>query len=64
MRRIYAEAEVAMVSASDPLNLVGILTPGSRVSPFSNQMIVYRNGVPAEIGARGAVRSALQRVGR
>jgi ATP-dependent Lhr-like helicase len=52
--------EVVMVSASDPLNLVGILTPGARISPFSNQVIAYRNGVPAEIGERGAVISALQ----
>jgi ATP-dependent Lhr-like helicase len=62
VRRAKSEDEVAVVSASDPLNLVGILTPGARVSPFSNQVIAYRNGVPVEIGERGAVISGLQQI--
>jgi len=60
VRRTMGSDEVVMVSAGDPLNLVGILTPGARLSPFSNQVIAYRNGVPVEIGERGAVISALQ----
>ncbi|MGD0949475.1 MAG: DEAD/DEAH box helicase [Candidatus Binatia bacterium] len=60
VRRAPAGNEVVMVSAGDPLNFVGILTPGARVSPFSNRVIAYRNGVPVEIGERGAVISALQ----
>ncbi|MBP1684459.1 MAG: associated domain protein [Deltaproteobacteria bacterium] len=60
VRRAHGEDGVVCVSAADPLNLVGILTPGARVSPFSNQVIAFRNGVPIEIGERGAVRSALQ----
>jgi hypothetical protein len=43
------------------LNLVGILTPGPRVSPYSGQMIVYTNGVLADIGPLGAV---LSRIGQ
>jgi hypothetical protein len=31
------------------------------VSPFSNQVIAYENGVPVEVGALGAVLSRLQR---
>jgi ATP-dependent Lhr-like helicase len=50
-----------MVSAADPLNLVGILTPGSRVSPHSNQVIVYERGVPVDVGELGAVRHRLPR---
>jgi len=42
------------------LNLVGILTPGARVSPYSNQAIAYSDGVPVEVGPLGAVRSKLQ----
>ena len=34
---------------------------GARVSPFSGQVIAYRDGVPIEIGELGAVRSRLQR---
>ena len=62
VRRAPGADEVVIISASDPLNLVGILTPGARVSPFSNQVIAYRNGVPVEVGERGAVLSALQAV--
>ncbi|HEY2989651.1 MAG TPA: DEAD/DEAH box helicase, partial [Candidatus Binatia bacterium] len=48
-----------IVSAADPLNLVGIVTPGPRVSPYSGQVIAYANGVPTDIGPLGAVLSRL-----
>ncbi|HET7392658.1 MAG TPA: hypothetical protein VFK25_02640, partial [Candidatus Binatia bacterium] len=49
-----------IVSAADPLNLVGILTPGARVSPYSNQVIAYHKGLPVQIGPLGSVLSSLQ----
>ncbi len=61
VRRAGPDQEPVLVSCSDPLNLVGILTPGSRVSPYSNMSIAYRNGVPEEIGPLGAVLSKLPR---
>jgi len=60
VRRGPEETEAVIVAAADPLNLVGILTPGARVSPFSNQVIAYRNGVPVEVGELGTVMSRLQ----
>jgi ATP-dependent Lhr-like helicase len=60
VRRSREEEEIVVVSSADPLNVVGILTPGPRVSPYSIQVIAYRNGVPVEIGSLGAVRSKLQ----
>jgi ATP-dependent Lhr-like helicase len=60
VRRQAKEPETVIVAAADPLNLVGILTPGSRLSPFTQQVIVYRSGVPVETGALGAVKSRLQ----
>ena len=60
MRRAGEKGSTVIVSAADPLNLVGILTPGPRVSPYSNQAIAYTDGVPVEIGPLGAVRSKLQ----
>ena len=60
VRRLPEEHDVVMVSAADPLNLVGILTPGARLSPFVNQTIAYRNGVPVAVGEIGAVLSQLQ----
>jgi len=59
MRR-EQELSTIIVAAADPLNLVGILTPGQRISPFTQQVIVYRGGVPIETGALGAVKSRLQ----
>jgi hypothetical protein len=49
-----------LVAAADPLNLVGILSPGARVSPYSNQVIAYHKGVPIEVGSLGAVLSRIQ----
>lgn len=60
VRRRAEDEEPVLVAAADPLNLVGTLTPGPRVSPFSNQVIAYRNGVPVEVGELGAVMSRLQ----
>jgi ATP-dependent Lhr-like helicase len=60
VRRSQPQSEAVMISSADPLNLVGILTPGSRVSPYSSQTIAYSNGVPIEIGPLGAVLSRLQ----
>ena len=51
---------MVLIAAADPLNLVGIVSPGSRISPFSGQVIAYRRGVPVEIGELGTVLSSLQ----
>ncbi|MDQ7848765.1 MAG: DEAD/DEAH box helicase [Armatimonadota bacterium] len=60
IRRQSPSAELVLVSSADPLNLVGILLPGGRVSAFANQFIAYRDGVPVEVGSLGALRSRLQ----
>ncbi len=59
VRRHASGEETVIIAASDPLNLVGILTPGERVSPLSRQMILYERGVPVEIGTIGAIRHRL-----
>ena len=59
-RRADDKQQPFIVSAADPLNLVGILTPGSRVSPYSNQVIAYHKGLPIQIGPLGSVLSSLQ----
>jgi ATP-dependent Lhr-like helicase len=59
LRRSHADGKAVVVSSADPLNLVGILTPGERVSPYSNQSIVYSDGVPVDIGPLGAIRGRL-----
>jgi ATP-dependent Lhr-like helicase len=53
-----------IVAAADPLNLVGILSPGGKISPYSNQVIAYQKGIPVEVGALGAVLSRIQHMTR
>ncbi len=60
VRKLQASGEVVLVSSGDPLNLVGVTLPGGRISPFSNQLIAFRDGVPIEVGPLGAIRSRLQ----
>ena len=60
VRRIQPSGEVVLVHTGDPLNLVGILTPGGRLSPYANQTFAFRDGVPIDVGPLGAVRSRLQ----
>jgi len=60
IRRKCDEREMVLVAAADPLNLVGILTPGSRLSPLSGQSILYENGVPVEVGEWHALEAKLR----
>jgi len=60
VRRKPDGAETVIVSATDPLNLLGILLPGPRLSPFSGKVIAYRAGVPVATGDLGAVLGNLQ----
>jgi ATP-dependent Lhr-like helicase len=46
-RRLERSGEVVRVSGADPLNLVGILTPGPRIPALRTQEVVYRDGLPA-----------------
>ena len=62
VRRLAPDREPVIVSCTDPLNLVGILTPGPRVPVQSNQSIAYLNGAPAEVGPLGNVLSRVQPV--
>jgi ATP-dependent helicase Lhr and Lhr-like helicase len=46
VRRTPPDGRLIAISAADPLNLAGILTPGDRVPARSGSRLVYRNGVP------------------
>jgi ATP-dependent Lhr-like helicase len=60
VRRSGVDEAPVVISAADPLNLAGILLPGSRVSPFSGLAIVHRNGVPVDVGPLGALLRTLR----
>jgi len=50
-----------VVSATDPLNLIGVILPGGKVSSVSGLAIAYRNGAPFDVAPMGALLSRLQR---
>jgi ATP-dependent Lhr-like helicase len=57
VRREQAGDEVIVVSAADPLNLTGIVTPGERIPTQSSTRIGYRAGVPVFVREKRTVRS-------
>ena len=60
INRTEDAGNIVLVHSADPLNLVGIITPGKRLSPLAGDVIAYRDGVPLAIGELGQVRSTLQ----
>ncbi len=46
VRRKEPDGRLFPVSAGDPLNLAGILTPGERVAALPGNRVVYKDGVP------------------
>ncbi len=50
VRRAERTGEIVELRPADPLNLVGILTPGPRVPPHLGDVLVFRDGAlaPAE----------------
>ncbi len=48
--------ELVVISAADPLNLTGLVTPGERVPAVAANRIAYRRGVPVAARVRGEVR--------
>ncbi len=49
IRRAPSEGSLVSINAADPLNLIGVITPGSRLSPASANRILYRDGVPIAV---------------
>ena len=51
IRKQEKTAELTVLSAADPLNLCGIITPGERIPSSSSQRVVYRDGIPVARGS-------------
>ncbi len=51
-----ASENMVSISAADPLNLVGIITPGSRISAHASNRILYHNGEPVAVLESGETR--------
>ena len=52
-RRREADGQMLSLSGADPLNLVGILTPGARLPSLSGNRLLYRDGVPIALLSGG-----------
>jgi ATP-dependent Lhr-like helicase len=50
------EKSLISVSAADPLNLLGTITPGKRVAGHSSNRILYRDGAPIAVLESGETR--------
>ena len=46
IRKATPTGDLIAISAADPLNLVGILTPGPRIPAVTAHRILLRDGVP------------------
>ena len=55
LRRIKARRSLVTVNGADPLNLVGIVTPGARVPSLSGNRILFRDGEPVAARVGGDV---------
>ncbi len=56
VRRRPAPGGFVSLSAADPLNLVGIVTPGQRLPALTANRVLYQNGMPIALLAAGEVR--------
>jgi ATP-dependent Lhr-like helicase len=55
-RRKAHSGELISLSGADPLNLVGVITPGARVPALTGNRVLYRDGVPIAVYVAGEVR--------
>jgi ATP-dependent Lhr-like helicase len=56
IRRRPVSGSLVSISGSDPLNLVGVLTPGPRLPALTGNRLLYRDGIPIALLAGGEVR--------
>jgi ATP-dependent Lhr-like helicase len=57
IRRQVKTGTLTAVGGADPLNLVGIITPGDRIPGLTSNRILFRDGVPVLAREAGEVRS-------
>ena len=55
VRRRSATGQYLSLSGADPLNLVGIVTPGARLPALTGNRLLYLDGLPLATFAAGAV---------
>jgi ATP-dependent Lhr-like helicase len=56
IRKAPKSGRVVALSAADPLNLIGIVTPGERIAAIAASRIAFQDGVPLAVQESGQVR--------
>ena len=56
IRRAGAQESLISVSAADPLNLVGVIIPGSRITAHTSNRVLYQDGTPIAAFESGETR--------
>lgn len=56
IRKSSSKGELITLSAADPLNLQGVLTPGARIPAFTANRILFRDGLPIAALESGEIR--------
>jgi ATP-dependent Lhr-like helicase len=56
IRRSSSNGGLITLSAADPLNLQGVLTPGTRISAFTANRVLFRDGLPVAALESGEIR--------
>jgi ATP-dependent Lhr-like helicase len=62
IRRLDGQGELVGISAADPLNLTGIITPGERIPALTSNRVLYQNGVPVLAREAGQIRSLVAEI--
>jgi len=57
LRKASSNGELITLSAADPLNLQGILTPGPRITALTTNRILFSDGLPLAALEAGEIRS-------
>ncbi|HEX4119837.1 MAG TPA: DEAD/DEAH box helicase [Verrucomicrobiae bacterium] len=56
IRKAEAKGEWVVINAADPLNLIGILTPGARITAITANRILLRDGLPVAALVAGEIK--------
>src|SRR5205807_888216 len=56
VRRRAPDGAFVSLSGADPLNLVGIVTPGAKLPALTGNRVLYRDGLPIATLSGGAVK--------
>ncbi|GHN00613.1 ATP-dependent DNA helicase [Cytophagales bacterium WSM2-2] len=63
LRKIKNEIQrnvLVSISAADPLNLTGIITPGKRIPSYSGNRVLYRDGIPVAVKESGEIQFLIE----